>query len=151
MNGYAALAQACPPFNSTFYATAATVIPVLFVAIAVQAGLYGDLLSAARRASLRADRGVGAIGRIGIVLAIIAWGATWFLALVILVVGTYGELAALNALYVQHPERGVFLSTMILVVAVAITPAWSLGRFLVREARGPQSRAVTDSAAEQHL
>jgi hypothetical protein len=35
-----------PAFNGLFYATAATIIPVLFLAIAVQGPLYGDLLKA---------------------------------------------------------------------------------------------------------
>jgi len=37
---------ATPAFNGLFYATAATIIPVLFLAIAVQGPLYGDLLKA---------------------------------------------------------------------------------------------------------
>src|SRR5262249_44735457 len=43
----ATLAHAAPaaqPFNATFYATVATVIPVLFLALAVQGRLYEDLL-----------------------------------------------------------------------------------------------------------
>jgi len=150
MNGYAAVTHASPSFSdmSTFYATAATIIPVLFLAIAVQGQMYGDLLKAARRASLRADRGVGSIGPIGMVLALIAWGATWLLALFLLVVGTYGELAAIYALYERHPESLVFLSTVILVVAVAIAPAWALGRFLYREARGPKSRVGADTVTK---
>jgi hypothetical protein len=34
-----------PPFNGLFYATAATIIPVLFLAIAVQSRGYQDLLN----------------------------------------------------------------------------------------------------------
>jgi hypothetical protein len=37
-------APAPPPFNATFYATAATIIPVLFLAIAVQGRAYDNLL-----------------------------------------------------------------------------------------------------------
>ena len=148
MNGFIALAHTPPHFHDTFYATAATVIPVLFLAIAVQPGLYGDLLGAARRASLRADRGVRTIKVPGMGLAYITWGATWGLALIILVVGIYGELAAIYALYVWHLESLVFLSIAILVVVAAIAPAWALGSFLVREARGPKSRASADSATK---
>jgi len=36
-----------PAFNGLFYATAATIIPVLFLAIALQGRMYEDLLKAA--------------------------------------------------------------------------------------------------------
>jgi hypothetical protein len=153
MNGYAVLTHAPASFSDVFYATAATVIPVLFLAIAVQGQMYRDLLNAARRASLRADRGVRSIGPIGMGLAFIAWFATWSLALFLLLVGTYGELASLTALYEQHAESGVFLSTVTLVVAVAIAPASALGRFLYREARGraPAPTALLSQPPQNQL
>jgi hypothetical protein len=42
----AATHHAAPAFSGLFYATCATVIPVLFLAIAVQRGFYADLLAA---------------------------------------------------------------------------------------------------------
>lgn len=38
--------NAAPPFNGLFYATVATVIPVLFLAIALQGGTYRQLMDA---------------------------------------------------------------------------------------------------------
>jgi hypothetical protein len=38
--------HSAPPFNGLFYATVATVIPVLFLAIAVQGTLHQDLIKA---------------------------------------------------------------------------------------------------------
>jgi hypothetical protein len=43
---------AAPPFNANFYIVAATVIPVLFIAIIVQGGGYQEML----RTSLSAAR-----------------------------------------------------------------------------------------------
>jgi hypothetical protein len=42
-----AAAPAAPAFNGLFYATAATIIPVLFLAIAVQGRGYENLMKAA--------------------------------------------------------------------------------------------------------
>jgi hypothetical protein len=57
MSSLASLAHgaraAAPAFNGLFYATAATIIPVLFLAIAVQGPLYGDLLKASDAALRR--------------------------------------------------------------------------------------------------
>jgi hypothetical protein len=57
MSSLASLAHeartAAPAFNGLFYATAATIIPVLFLAIAVQGPLYGDLLKASGAASIK--------------------------------------------------------------------------------------------------
>jgi hypothetical protein len=38
--------QPAPPFSTALYATASAVIPVLFLAIAVQGRLYDDMLKA---------------------------------------------------------------------------------------------------------
>src|SRR5258708_6016603 len=45
--------QPAPPFNADFYSVAATVIPVLFLAVAVQGHAYQDLLSSATDAGRR--------------------------------------------------------------------------------------------------
>jgi hypothetical protein len=44
-------AAAAPPFNTAFYATAATVIPVLFLAIAVQGRALETVTNAATNAA----------------------------------------------------------------------------------------------------
>ena len=46
-----ALARAAPAFNADFYATFATVIPVLFLALAVQGQLYSQLLGTVTKAA----------------------------------------------------------------------------------------------------
>src|SRR5260370_7122818 len=59
MTSVASLAHAAPAFNSAFYATVATVIPVLFLALAIQSGAFEGVLAAALRKApgfLRGDR-----------------------------------------------------------------------------------------------
>ncbi len=61
MTGLATLAHtvsAPPPFNGLFYATAATIIPVLFLAIAVQGRGYESLLKVLVTMGRLAHRGV---------------------------------------------------------------------------------------------
>ena len=59
MTGLALLAHsaaaAAPAFNGLFYATVATIIPVMFLAVAVQGGMLADMLRAAGDALTRAS------------------------------------------------------------------------------------------------
>lgn len=48
-------AATAPAFNSLFFATAATMIPVLFLAIAVQGTTYQDLVKAYLAANRRSE------------------------------------------------------------------------------------------------
>lgn len=43
--------HAVPAFNGLYYATIATVIPVLFLAIAIQGNLFRDLIEASARSA----------------------------------------------------------------------------------------------------
>lgn len=82
MTSLASLAhQASPPaFNSAFYATAATVIPVLFLAIAVQGRSYENLLKASagaiRRSQQRHQRPAG--WRRAILYYIVSYGQSFY-------------------------------------------------------------------------
>ena len=51
--------QAPPPFNGLFYATAATISPVLFLAIAVQGRGYESLLKVVSSSDARGSQGPG--------------------------------------------------------------------------------------------
>jgi hypothetical protein len=55
----AAGSAAAKSFNSNFYVTVATVIPVLFLVLAVQAPVYVNLLKASRDARRRVDKHSG--------------------------------------------------------------------------------------------
>ena len=128
-------------FNSTFYATAATIIPVLFVALAVQGRAYEALLRAGQFA-IKARLGIRPI-RIrpstpgsqirGLATASIAIGLLLVIAFAIVAAGGYGELLAVYALYQGQDQattrRAVLLATMFLIILVAAGPPLTyLGR-----------------------
>jgi hypothetical protein len=109
-------------FPSDFYVTCATVIPVLFLAVAVQGRTYESVLQAARRAlpnssaSERARRPWRWLRQL--------WGIvkSWVLQIIacaVVVAGGYGEVEALLALYRGSEAPGqrwaVLLTTLILV------------------------------------
>jgi hypothetical protein len=114
-------AQHVLPFNVVFYATIATIIPVLFLAIAVQGRLYEDLLKAGISAlewPRSAKQRRRALGRI--FWAWIASCALLFLLATILVSGIGGEIQAILALDWRRPvgdpsaaAQGVILLTVV--------------------------------------
>jgi hypothetical protein len=144
-----------PAFNGLFYATAATIIPVLFLAIAVQGPLYGDLLKASG-ATLRRFREhkAGASPRrlvlrlwIGSVLASSA-------AVAILIVTVGGEIEALLSLNAERAygdPHAAIAAAVLLTAAAAIGPALAFGRLMVTlyprrgngAARHPSQRLTT--------
>jgi hypothetical protein len=109
-------------FPVDFYVTCATVIPVLFLAAAIQGNAYTNVLGAAMKAAETepgATRGTKAY----------AFARSRLLRLIgywIWCAGAIGEFLALLALYQGHEDSGsrlmVFLSTILLVVAVAAGP-----------------------------
>lgn len=134
MTSLTALAQAghtkAPPFNGLFYATAATIIPVLFLAIAVQGPMYASLIKAAAQADKRMDQPLAESAKIPRALAAIAIVAVYMtstvLAMTIVTTGVIGEIEALASLYRQHTEGSgsdVLGATVFLTIAVALGPA----------------------------
>jgi tetratricopeptide (TPR) repeat protein len=138
-----ARSHAAPVLNTTFYATAALLIPVLFLAIAVQGNAFRQVINAPGR--LAADAAVTARGdldqldaaRQNKILKLSAvWLklealriAVWFLelaAFLIMAAGAIGELLAVYALYQGHDQPGVgltvLLSAALLTCAVIIEP-----------------------------
>jgi hypothetical protein len=122
---------AAPPFNATFYATAATIIPVFFLAIAVQGNMYKNMITAAR-AKISATNSP----RFRTTLA--ALGTVWLLLIgtqLILAAGVLGEALAVNAL--AYSASGhltpnlVRLSILLLTVAVAIGPGIQLAQAIL--------------------
>src|ERR1700735_3347788 len=132
MSSLASLAHgaraAAPAFNGLFYATAATIIPVLFLAIAVQGPLYGDLLkaSAATLGRFREHRAGSSPRRlvlrlwIGSVLASSA-------AVAILIVTVGGEIEALLSLNMERAYGDPHAA----IAAAAIGPALAFARLMV--------------------
>jgi hypothetical protein len=136
-------------FNSTFYATAATIIPVLFIALAVQGHAYEALLRAGQFA-IKARFRLGPSTAGGVVRgpawpSIIAICLLLGIAFAIVAAGGYGELLAVYALYQGNDQattrRAVLLATMFLVILVAAGPPLAyLGRlFSMSQQRAAES------------
>jgi hypothetical protein len=132
MNRHAALAhmaaQTPPAFNGLFYATVATIIPVLFLALAVQGRMYGDLMTASHRA-LERFLAPGMSLRQG--LAYFIWLLTMCIAGAIVLIAAFGEIAALLALYNQRQVSGVLPTTIALVLLVVLPPLLALLKFIL--------------------
>jgi hypothetical protein len=139
--------HAAPPFNGLFYATCATVIPVLFLAIAVQGRIYSDLAATTGRFLVRdQDRAWKRI-RSGLVTFLALLAAVW-----VLVVGVIDEGDAIYALENQTARQGlsaeVAHGTVVLVVVVAVGPALTLGRTVLNLFRRARAMDAADRAAE---
>jgi hypothetical protein len=126
---------AAPAFNGLFYATAATIIPVLFLAIAVQGPLYGDLLKASA-ATLRRFREhkAGASPRRLILRLWIASVLASSAAVAILIVTVGGEIEALLSLNAERAygdPHAAIAAAVLLTAAAAIGPALAFARLMV--------------------
>lgn len=137
------------PFNGLFYATAATAIPVLFLAIAVQGTTYENLLASSARMAgpllrnlwrLINDPGprlrdlAAALLYVGIASPVLSLLALLpaAIAAAVLLSGFSGEAEALIALYHQRSPTGpisVLTAALILTAGVAAGPALRFARY----------------------
>ena len=110
-----------PPFNGLLDGTIAAVIPVLFLAIAVQGKAYEGLLSgsvnAFARAVKTADKDEGSWASAGTILLFFGAVAA---AVGIVVVAAVGEIQALIALDAKQAESWPLPATIILTVTVVV-------------------------------
>lgn len=144
MSSLASLAQHHPPSLTAsqiaFFATAATVIPVLYLALAVQGRAYATLIQIANRAAQEAAVRARARGKKRWGLGLTGTIASNLAILILLYAGT-GEFQALDALYTGSEDGNgqyVLLSTSFLIILVVGGPAITL----VLQAWGP--KAVRD-------
>jgi len=110
-------------FNADFYVTAATVIPILYLALTLQGRTYEDIVNAVFgkiRRNYIAQAGVRSY--IWLILAVILSLA----AVAIVVFGITGEWEAILALYNHYSTPGgaswVLFASIILMIAVGIGP-----------------------------
>lgn len=111
---------AAPPFNGLFFATAATVIPVLFLAIAVQGRGYEELLNLFAAVSRRRHAGAMLYQRFaataaGSALLIIAYG--------LVTLGAGSEITAVYVLYRQQAGTAAAYAVLIGVIGMIIATA----------------------------
>jgi hypothetical protein len=137
-------------FNADFYVTCATVIPVLFLAVAVQGPTYESLFKAALRADARTERRYASLALVLLNIAV-----------VIVFAGSGGEGMALWTLYRGSEVSGwrgwVFGLTLFLVAVVVAGPVLSTLRWsgllhdpgsLPRQAVSGEAEASEDQPAE---
>jgi len=111
-----------------FFATAATVIPVLYLALAVQGRAYGTLIQIANRAEQEAAVRARARGRKRWGLGPTGTIAGSLASCILLYAGT-GEFQALDALYTGSEDGNgqyVLFSTSFLIILVAGGPVITL-------------------------
>jgi hypothetical protein len=118
-------AAAAPAFNTAFYATAATVIPVLFLAIAVQGRALETVSRAAIRAAHDYQRARRSRARLKAVTAHFRALLTVAIASLIVIDGVAGEMNAVVALQNRKGGTETFVATAVVVLtfAAAATPA----------------------------
>ena len=119
-------------FNTDFYVAAATVIPVLYLALGVQGSMLTWVITRLNRSlqvmsRQRPDtplRQLGLVGRVAVSYVLMV------VALLILAAGVVGESAAILALYHQKggPTTGRFVaaSLIALLALTAVSPMWRL-------------------------
>jgi hypothetical protein len=138
MTSTTALAHAAttapPPMTAAtiaFYATAATIIPVLYIAIAVQGPAYQNLISAMADIDRRRDSNPQGYWRPILLTAVSA--VLFVAAVLILTYGVLSEIDAIYALYQQQARnstaQAVLIGVIILTIATAAGPALTFVRY----------------------
>ena len=119
---------------SDFYVTCASVIPVLFLAVAVQGRTYESIVQALVKAQEEIKKKAEASGGSVWAITVPSYKANAVLvaALAILVAGGVGEFLALEVLYTgsERPAQRiwVFVLTLLLLAVVIAGPAVALLR-----------------------
>jgi hypothetical protein len=125
-------------FNSNFYITAATVIPVLYITLIVQARTVSDMLTRFDRLMSAKIKGEShkTITLVIMTLGFAVAFTIWCVSAAILILGIGGEIAAILALYSQSDSDGVRLfvlvSTILLLVISTIGPALTISTAFAR-------------------
>ena len=152
-----AAAPARPAFNGLFYATVATIIPVLFLAIAVQGRAYEGLMRAIGAIAVRAGR-TGRPGRRQFAAYMITMALLPIPAL-ILIYGAAGEIVAILALLDQWtgqvPQGFVGSAAVFLTLTTAAGPAAAFWKSMISAVRllaplGRQPAEAMSIPAAQH-
>jgi hypothetical protein len=122
-------------FNPDFFVATATIIPVLFLAIAVQGSMFKDLLTVFSLA-VRENFGPAARRRTFVTMLL----SSLLIAGAILIMGYIGELIAIDDLLSRHSDLAWFVgfSAKVLMGLVVVGPAirfWNSGRELMSQLR----------------
>jgi tetratricopeptide (TPR) repeat protein len=133
-----------PVFNADFYVTVATLIPVLFIALALQSRVWEDIVRIFRGATLRyRDPAVPVSQQLAAVARSVAM---YVIATLIVAAGAVGEIAAVLALYNRHESAKtaslVLGATVFLTIATAAGPWMALLRASYQDPQAGETAAV---------
>jgi hypothetical protein len=147
--------HAAPTFNGLFYATVATIIPVLFLALAVQGRTYGDLVKSTRAISEQLTRTPFRWSLRRLVLARLFRAVVLVSAAsAIIVAGSEAEILAITNLYVQRSITNsgpfIFLGVTFLIVAAAAGPAVTIVLALADAAEPPKPEPGREASKAPH-
>jgi hypothetical protein len=148
-------AAAAPAFNSTFYAVAATVIPVLFLAVAVQGRGYKNLMKALDVMDQGSDPDIPLAKADAAIFAATAVLVT--IATLILAAAVLSEILAVYALYQQQARsttgQTVIISVILLTIATATGPALTFLSYYIRSSerhlRRTRLKAINTAAVRE--
>jgi hypothetical protein len=142
-------------FNADFYVTAATVIPILFLALTLQGPTYDGLISRIIKIISRlSDQAIakyreGASWWSPIVSSPLAYILIFFMliAMLIPIAGILGEWYAIWAIYNRAPSNGPYIISyiVILLLAVASGPVWRIVSLMIK---WPETSDREDSTDE---
>lgn len=141
MTSLATLAHTTPPaFNGLFFATAATIVPILFLALAIQGRFFEELLTRYTANIRRVMKNLQTTkSTLYTIIAPITASAPLVIAALILVAGASAEIIAIDVLYRQYamPFAGtyVFVWTIFLVIVVLFPPTVRFGRTVIQVSR----------------
>jgi hypothetical protein len=117
---WAATVLGMAKFNSTFYATAATVIPVLYLALTLQGSTHRDLMSRWRKTNQESPMQLRSQIRV-VALTVVAIAAGY-----VIIFGIIGEYSALQALSAErtgpNTRSNVYDSCIWLLIMVGVVP-----------------------------
>lgn len=119
-------------FNSNFYLTTATVIPLLYLALILQASIIGDILTKLNHAIETVSKWRPRFDVVGFLMYVIYIVATLLVAAATLIIvgGVVGEIIAITALFhqsdTQTQRQSVLNATIILLIATVLAPTWTI-------------------------
>lgn len=146
-----AAAAAARPFNDIYYATIATVIPVLYLAVVVQGSAYENLLKISNRGVERmiASRHGGTVQQ-SIAGANAALGPV-IIALLVILFGAAAEIQVLLSLFWRRDVGNRYLPVEVAIFLIVVAASGPLLRLVSEHLRHARMlTAELQAAAAQH-
>jgi flagellar biosynthesis protein FlhB len=148
------------PFNSTFFATVAVVLPVLFLALALQTDylartVLASFLVNARRLDSQANAQQSPLVVLGTLVNFLLAFVIFLVVIIVMFIGLWGEFLALYALEQQQAllstQSAVMWSAGVLIVVATIASVWRVLDFLIQDGKERRHEALANGASPPDL